>query len=85
MTNQLRHHQHRTHAVENLLQQLVDDYYHGAHLYHALTPNDSGLRVFWRIRLAVLADIGTKLAAAIGCAEPDWETLNNLATETRTP
>lgn len=73
----------RLNHVENFLRQLVDDYYQGACIYRQLPADDSALRIFWRIRLGVLARIGSDLADALGLAEPDWEALTELADQNR--
>lgn len=65
--------------AERVLYDLADDYFNGCQHYHAAPQPDSPLRVFWRIRLIVLAEIGERLAAALDVAAPDWQALKELA------
>lgn len=68
-------------GCERLLRDVCDDYYAGCKRHAAAYDRhqpDSPLRVFWRIRLAVLQEVGDRLAAALGVAEPDWEAMREL-------
>jgi hypothetical protein len=67
--------------VEEVLQQLVEEYYRGCKTYAAARRPDSSERVFWRITLGALQRYGSLLADALGQAEPDWEFMHEQAEE----
>jgi hypothetical protein len=67
------------HRVENVLRDLVDNYYGGCKRYEGVASD--ALRAFYCAQFGTLAEIGTKLADALGIAAPNWEAIRDLATE----
>lgn len=66
-------------CVEDVLRKLADDYYTGCQQYEAVPQPDSSQRIYWRIRLIAMRDIGEQLADALRITPPDWATMRDFA------
>lgn len=79
--NTLRPPQHADtiNRAENLLRHLVDDYYAHAQTYMTAPDNPVTDKALTRARMTAIADIGDKLATALGIAGPDWDLIREIA------
>jgi hypothetical protein len=72
-------------AVEDVLRAMVDEYHRGCKAYAQAEVPDSARRVFWRVRLGVLELYGSRLAAALGHAEPEWAAMRESSEQASVP
>lgn len=68
--------------VRRVFEGIAESYYHSAQAYAAAANRhrpDNRTRVFHRLRMGTLQQIGDELADALGVASPEWESMRNLA------